>query len=67
MGLTLRNGHWYYRQSIPKDVQSFFAGRTDIALSLKTKVKKDAKLLAASLEQKYLSAFILIRTGMLPP
>ena len=67
MGLTLRNGHWYYRQSIPKDVQSFFAGRTDIALSLKTKVKKDAKLLAVSLEQKYLSAFILIRTGMLPP
>jgi hypothetical protein len=58
------SGRWYYRQCIPVDLRNHFGGRADIAQSLKTKNKADAKILASQLEFRFSTAFSLMRTGV---
>ncbi len=57
-----RNGTFYYRADIPKDLKHLFA-ISEIKQSLKTKSPKDAKVLAVSLEYKIQKAFIALRTS----
>lgn len=65
--LFIRNGRYYFRQWIPLDLRPYFNGRADVAKSLKTRDKKEARALAGGLQQKYHLTFSLLRTGLLPP
>jgi len=63
--LLLRNSHFYYRQWIPLDLRSFFDGKADITISLKTRDKREALTLLRGLQQKYQLTFTLLRSGIL--
>ena len=64
--LSLRkNGFYYFRIKIPKDLAKYFPGKAEFRQSLKTKNKNQAKINANTLTFKIDKLFFLIRSGMI--
>ena len=64
--LSLRkNGIYYFRIKIPKDLANHFPGKAEFRQSLKTKNKNQAKVSANTLTFKIDKLFLLIRSGII--
>jgi hypothetical protein len=63
--LLRRDGRYYFRRKIPRDVRRWFAGRGEIRKSLKTESLALARSLVKFLSFRTEKVFTLIRSGMM--